>query len=59
MKGWRTLLINAGIATGAALLKYLGGVNLADYVSPQAAVIGSAAVNIGLRLITTTPVGTK
>jgi len=57
MKGWRTLLLNAGIVIGTGTLTWAAGVNWSDYVSPSTAVILTAAVNMGLRLVTNTPVG--
>lgn len=59
MKGYKTLAVNAATVAGVALLTWAGGVNWAEYVSPNAAMIILAGVNIGLRLVTTTPVGAK
>lgn len=57
MKGYRTLLLNGAIVVGTAALTWVAGVNWTDYVSPSVAMIIVGAANIGLRLITTTPVG--
>lgn len=57
MKGFRVLLINALTAAMVAGLTYLAGVNWTDHVSPTAAVVLVALVNMALRFITTTPVG--
>lgn len=57
MTGWRTLALNGGIAVGVALLTWAAGVNWTDYVSPSAAVVITAGLNFGMRLITKTPVG--
>ena len=56
MKGWRTLAFNAGIIALVALGHWALGVNWADYVSPQWATVVMGAVNIVLRLVTTTAV---
>lgn len=59
MKGWRTILINGGIVAATAALNYLAGVNWVAEVGDTFAVIIVSAINIGLRLITTGPVGQK
>lgn len=59
MKGYRTLAVNAAMVTGAALLTWAAGVDWTQHVSPTAALIIMGGVNIGLRLITTGPVGAK
>lgn len=59
MKGFRTLGWNAAVVVASALLTWAAGVNWADHVSPTAAVIVVAVVNMGLRLLTSTPVGKK
>lgn len=56
MKGYRTLLLNAS----AVLLPALQALDIAPSFGPQAAAIYAALLamaNIGLRLVTTTPVG--
>lgn len=58
MKGWRTLLINGGLAAAAAFLTFISGVDLASYgITGTVATIALAVVNFLLRFITTTPVG--
>ena len=57
MKGYRTLLVNAVLAGGAAILTYLGSVDLSQYVSETWAVVLVAVINVGLRLVTTTKAG--
>ena len=59
MKGYRTLAVNAGMAGGAAILHYLAGVDLNQYVGPTGALIGAGVINLALRFLTTTPVGQK
>ena len=59
LTGFRTVLVGLIVAIGPAALTYLGGVNwTALGLSPTVGgVIG--AVIIGLRAITTTPIGKK
>ena len=57
MKGFRTLGVNAALAAASAGLTYLAGVDWSAHVSPTAAVVAVALVNMALRLITTTAVG--
>ena len=59
MKGYKTLAVNAATVVGVALLTWVGGVDWTQYVSPSVAMIILGAANIGLRVITTTPVGAK
>jgi hypothetical protein len=57
MKGLRTLLLNGATVVGAAALTWAVGVDWTQYVSPTAAIIIVAVANMGLRVVTTTPVG--
>jgi len=57
MKGFRTLLVNAGFVAAAAGLEYLASVDWSQIISPTGAVLILAGVNAALRLVTTTPVG--
>lgn len=57
MKGLRTLLINAAIVAITAVLTWAVGIDWTQHVSPTAAVIIVALANMGLRVITTTPIG--
>lgn len=59
MKGYRTLAANAAMVVIGALLPWAAGIDWTQHVSPTAALIIMGGVNIGLRLITTTPVGAK
>ena len=59
MKGYRTLITNGAIVAGTALLTWAAGVDWTQYVSPTVAMIVMGGVNIGLRMITTGPVGSK
>ena len=57
MKGYKTLLVNGATVIGVAALTWVAGVNWTEYVSPTAAMIILGVANMGLRLITSTPVG--
>jgi hypothetical protein len=59
MKGLRTLALNAAVVVLAALVTWAAGVDWTQHVNPTAAIIIMAVVNMGMRLITTTPVGVK
>lgn len=60
MKGWRTLLVNGGLAALATFLQFVAGINLVDYgIDGTTATIILAIVNFVLRAITTTSVGRK
>lgn len=59
MKGYRTLIFNGLGVIGVAVLTWASSVNWADYVSPTVAMVIVGAVNVGLRLVTNTEVGTK
>lgn len=63
MKGWRTVLVNAGLF-GIAVTDYLLGGSLIQQVitDPKDASLAVAvvtAVNLGLRKLTTGPIGEK
>jgi hypothetical protein len=53
--GYKTIVLNAGAAAVLAALTYLVGVDWTQYVSPTWALILTNAINVGLRLLTTTP----
>lgn len=57
MKGWRTLALNGAIAVGTAGLSWAAGVDWTSYVSPTGAVVLTSLLNMGLRAVTSTPVG--
>jgi hypothetical protein len=59
MKGFRTLILNGAVVVGTAALTWLAGVDWTQYVSPTTALVIVGASNIGLRLITTSPVGKR
>ena len=59
MKGFRTLILNGATVVGAAALTWAVGVDWTQYVSPTAAIIIVAGANMGLRVITTSPVGKR
>lgn len=55
LKGFKTLLINGALAGVAGFLHYVVGADLSA-VDPSIAIIVVAVANMGLRLVTTTPV---
>ena len=57
MKGFRTIIINVLIAMLGAALPILANVDWTEFVSPTIALVIVAAINVGLRIITTTPIG--
>lgn len=57
MKGMRTVAVNVGIAALTAALQELAGVNWVEAVGPVWAMAVVAAINIGMRAITTTAIG--
>lgn len=57
MKGWKTLAFNGAIVIGSAGLSWVAGVNWSEYVSPTTALLLTSVANIGLRMMTNTPVG--
>lgn len=59
MKGWRTIAVNVGLAAATGGLQAAANINWIDVVGPTWAMGIIAAVNIGLRAITTSPVGKK
>lgn len=59
MKGYRTLLINLGLAI-APVLEATHAVDLGlDGTAAQVYGLVVAVINIGLRAVTTTPIGKK
>jgi hypothetical protein len=59
LKGWRTLGFNLLIILLPITVTYLAGVNWSDYLSPTWALIITGAANLGLRVVTTGPIGEK
>lgn len=57
MTGYKTLIWNALLVIVGALLPWLAGVEWTQYASPTVAAIIVAAVNVLLRVWTTTPIG--
>ena len=57
MKGYKTLLFNAGLAVVVALLTWGTSVDWSTVVSPTFALIIVAGANAALRLVTNTAVG--
>jgi|TARA_B110000908_G_C9912943_1_gene296160 hypothetical protein len=65
MKGWRTLAFNAATVVGLVAASVLHSVDQLGLTDEQAvtysgvALVATALANAILRLVTTTPVGTK
>ena len=57
MVGYRTLLVNFVGIVLPAVLSWMAGVDWSSIVSPSTAAIIVSLVNIGMRFVTTTPVG--
>lgn len=57
MKGWRTIAVGFVMAVGPVALTYLAGLDWTKLVGPNAAFVIAGAITIGLRMITSTPVG--
>lgn len=57
MKGLRTVIFNVLIAALAGALPVIAGIDWTQYVSPTVAMVIVAAANVGLRAITSTPIG--
>ena len=55
MKGWKTIIFNVG----SFLIFALGYEPLANLVSPQILGLIITGLNVGLRMITSSPVGWK
>lgn len=59
MKGYRTLLVGLGMAVAPVALQYLVNVDWTQFVSPNSALIISGLLMMGMRLLTSTPPGSK
>ncbi len=58
-KGWRTILINAGMVAVTAGLTSLAGFDWVGAVGPTMAVVIMAGINWVLRFMTDTKIGSK
>ena len=58
-KGWRTIAVNAIVVGGIGSLEFLAGMDWTSVADPSIAIIIVSIVNLGLRLITTSPVGKR
>lgn len=56
LKGWKTVIFNAGIVALTAGLQELAGVNWVEYVGEVWAMGVVAGINLALRWVTTTPI---
>ncbi len=59
LKGWKTVLFGLLLAVAPSALTYLGGLDWTQYVSPNVAAMIAGFLVIALRVVTTTPIGTK
>lgn len=59
LKGWKTVLFNAGLAAGTVLLQWLADYNWVEVVGPELAVVVVGMVNVFLRFVTNTPIFQK
>jgi hypothetical protein len=57
LKGFRTIIVNALLAGSVPVLDSLASVNWVELLGPTGAMVAVAAINIVMRMITTTPVG--
>lgn len=57
MKGYRTVLVNLGIAVGTAASSALLNFDWVHQVGPTAAMVIVSLINIGLRAVTNTGIG--
>jgi hypothetical protein len=57
LKGFRTILLNAGIVAGTAGLNYLGNYDWTAHVGAVGALGIVSGLNILMRFLTTTAVG--
>ena len=56
-KGYRTIIVGLLIAIGPPALTYLLGLDWTKLVGPNAAMIVSGLLTVGMRVITSTPPG--
>lgn len=59
LKGWKTIGFNLLLVIIPPGLTYLAGVDWTKLLSPTWAPVIVGAIGLGLRIVTTTPVGTK
>lgn len=57
MKGYRSIAFGTLLAISGPALTYLAGIDWTQYVSPTWAPVIVGVISIGLRVVTTTPVG--
>lgn len=57
MKGFRTVLYGLALVIIPPALTYLAGIDWTQYVSPNIAIAITGAITLGLRILTTTPIG--
>lgn len=59
IKGWRTVAVSVGLVAGTAALEELAKIDWVNMVGPIGAMAIVAGINIGLRAITTSPIGKR
>jgi len=59
LKGWRTIALGLIMAVAPTGLTYLAGVDWTSLVGPNVAMAFGGAIMIGMRIITSTPVGSS
>lgn len=57
MKGWRTIIVNAGLVAAEGALVALQGVGWTEMLGPTVSVFVVAIINMGLRTVTNTAMG--
>lgn len=57
MKGFKTVIFGVLMVIAPPALTYLAGVDWTQFVGANAALVISGLVTIGLRVVTTTPIG--
>ncbi|MEM8575513.1 MAG: hypothetical protein AAGF48_12860 [Pseudomonadota bacterium] len=56
MKGWKTILFNAGIAAMTVILQGVADIDWVTVVGPEWAVLAVALANMALRAVTDSPI---
>ena len=59
LQGYRTLIVGFLLTVGPFALNYLGHIDWTQYVSPRWSTVIVGAIVIAMRLVTSTPVGTR
>jgi hypothetical protein len=59
LQGWRTIIVGLGMTILPGALQYAAGVDWSSVIGPTGAMAVAGALTIIMRLISSTPVGTK